>query len=511
MHYDIAIVGGGINGAGIAADAAGRGLKVLLLEQQDLASATSSWSSKLIHGGLRYLEHYEFRLVKEALAERDVLLNKAPHIIDPLQFILPHHPGMRPTWMLKAGLFLYDNLTLKLLNRSPLSRSESVNLNTWVANPLLKSYSKGFSYYDCSVDDSRLVALNAMDAHNRGAHIRTYTQCTNASFQQDSGLWHLDLSSTLTPSIPTTSVQAKVLVNAAGPWVQEFLEQKMQRRSPRKIRLIKGSHIIVPSLHTGPEAFILQNDDKRVVFVIPYRGMSLVGTTDRAHQAPAEEAAIDDYEVEYLLATINQYFETNRTRADILFTYSGVRPLCDDESDDPSAITRDYTLTLEQEPGPLLSVFGGKLTTFRKLAEAALEKLEDIFSHMKPQWTANEPLPGGNQSKRDLDQNLTSQYPWLGSELRSRFINSYGTLAYKILGESKSIEGLGALVFHDLFEKEIEYGVRHEFVHTAQDLLWRRSKLGYHLPRGDQGPERERRREIIKHIESVISESRSYD
>lgn len=502
MIYDLAIVGGGINGVGIAADAAGRGLKVLLVEQQDLASATSSWSSKLIHGGLRYLEHYEFRLVKEALAERDILLKKAPHIIEPLQFILPHHPTMRPAWMLKAGLFFYDNLNFDFFQKSELSRSTSLNLKTWNNNPLASDYTKGFAYYDCFVDDSRLVALNAVAAQQRGADIRTYTGCTAASFNQETQYWRLDLEQS---NGEKSQVEAKALVNAAGPWVQEFLEHNMQRPSPRKIRLIKGSHIIVPSLHTGPEAFILQNNDKRVVFVIPYRGMSLVGTTDRVHQSPAEQASIDDYEIEYLLDTINQYFPTHRTRADILFTYSGVRPLCDDESDDPSAVTRDYTLTLETSPGPLLSVFGGKLTTFRKLAEAALEKLEDVFDNMKPQWTAFEPLPGGEQSKEDLDQALSARYPWLGCELRKRYVSSYGTLAYKILGEAQDIRALGPIVFADAYQREIEYLVEHEFVKKADDVLWRRTKLGYQLPQGDDEHSQNQLKAIQIQLEQIIS------
>lgn len=496
--YDLAIIGGGINGAGIAADAAGRGLKVLLVEKNDLASATSSWSSKLIHGGLRYLEHYEFRLVREALAERDVLLKRAPHIISPLSFVLPHHPSMRPTWMLRAGLWMYDHLHLNPLHKSSLNKSASLTLKSWATNPLQPKFSKGFTYADCFVDDSRLVVLNAMEARRLGADIRTYCECTTAKKSDDRTHWQLQIKPN---DGQAETVTAKALVNAAGPWVQSFIENKMQRKSLRKIRLIKGSHIIVPSLHHGPEAFILQNEDQRVVFVIPYRGMSLVGTTDRPHTGAPDTVKIDDYEIEYLLNTVNQYFVEQRTRQDILFTYSGVRPLCDDESDDPSAITRDYTLTLEDPKAPLLTVYGGKLTTFRKLAESAMEKLEDVFPGTKP-WTGKAKLPGGEQDQAEVLQKLQQNYPWLPEAMQTRFVQSYGTLSEQILKGKKSLEDLGSALVGDLYRCEITYLVEQEFARTAEDILWRRTKLGYRLPAEHQY--------IIQDIEKIIHATRKH-
>ncbi|MEC8009515.1 MAG: glycerol-3-phosphate dehydrogenase [Pseudomonadota bacterium] len=494
--YDIAIVGGGINGIGIANDAAGRGLKVLLVEQNDLASATSSWSSKLIHGGLRYLEHYEFRLVKEALAERDVLLKKAPHIIKPLEFVLPHNPSMRPTWMLKAGLWMYDHLNFNIHKKSALPRSHALNLTNWKQNPLLGQYTKGFSYSDCFVDDSRLVVLNAVQARDKGAIIKTYSQCTSAQANND-GTWSISYEDKSTGT--TSTADAKVLVNAAGPWVQSFIEDKLQLESPRKIRLIKGSHIIVPKIHDGDEAFILQNDDNRIVFVIPYRGMSLVGTTDRPHKASPDTVEIDDFEVEYLLNTINQYFQVKRTRADIKFTYSGVRPLCDDESSDPSAVTRDYTLTLSADPAPILNIFGGKLTTYRKLSEAAMKKIEHLFPQAHGPWTAHAILPGGELQRDDLRASLKRQYAWLPDAMLERFVTSYGSLSFKILGEAKSLEDLGEHLFSTLYQAEIEYLKEDEFAQTAEDILWRRSKLCYEL----DGINKD---EIIAKINSLLAQ-----
>lgn len=365
--YDLAIVGGGINGVGIAADAAGRGLSVFLCEKDDLAQHTSSASSKLIHGGLRYLEHHEFRLVREALAEREVLLAKAPHIVKPLRFILPHRPHLRPAWMIRAGLFLYDHLGKR--ERLPASRS----LRFGPGSPLQAEITRGFEYSDCWVDDARLVVLNAMAARERGAHVHTRTRCVSA--RRSKGLWHIHLERA---DGSLLSIRTRALVNAAGPWVARFLEEDLKQTAPYGVRLIQGSHIIVPRLHDGEQAYILQNEDRRIVFAIPYlERFTLIGTTDREYHGDPARVAITAEETRYLLDVVNRHFKRQVSEQDILHSYSGVRPLCDDESDDPSAVTRDYTLALSSHPGdaPLLSVFGGKLTTYRKLAEAALQQL----------------------------------------------------------------------------------------------------------------------------------------
>jgi len=359
---DLIVIGGGINGAGIAADAAGRGLSVLLLEAQDLACATSSASSKLIHGGLRYLEHYEFRLVGEALSEREVLLKMAPHIISPLRFRLPHEPHLRPAWMIRAGLFMYDHLGKRV------SLPASRGLRFGPESALKPEMTRGFEYSDCWVDDARLVVLNAQEVERHGGQVRTRTKVTRA--RRVDGLWHVEAEDALTGE--THRWQAKGLVNAAGPWVRSFFDEGLSLPSPYGIRLIKGSHIVVPKVHNEPQAYILQNQDHRIVFVIPWMDeFSIIGTTDMEYHGDPRHVSINDDEVDYLLDIYNRYFKKPLTRDDIVWSYSGVRPLCDDESDSPQAITRDYTLAIDDDHGraPLLSVFGGKLTTYRKLAE----------------------------------------------------------------------------------------------------------------------------------------------
>lgn len=369
---DLIVIGGGINGAGIAADAAGRGLTVGLYEASDYASATSSASSKLIHGGLRYLEHYEFRLVSEALAEREVLLRKAPHIAQPMRFRLPHRPFLRPAWMIRCGLFLYDNLG----KRTTLPASKTVNL---AQSGLLKPEMKvGFEYSDCWVDDARMVLLNVLAAKENGAETRNY--CRVEAARREGGVWVVTIRDVMTDQ--TFERKAKALVNAAGPWVKQFFDDGLEQESPRNIRLIKGSHIVVPRIHDEPQAYILQNKDNRIVFMIPYLDkFSIIGTTDVEYKGDPREVAISDDEVDYLIDIVNQHFVQQLTTEDVVWTYSGVRPLCDDESDSPQAITRDYTLELDAEldQAPLLSVFGGKLTTYRKLGEAALKKLEPLY------------------------------------------------------------------------------------------------------------------------------------
>jgi glycerol-3-phosphate dehydrogenase len=475
-HTDLLIIGGGINGAGIGADAQGRGLSVRLVEQNDFASATSSASSKLIHGGLRYLEYYEFRLVREALAERDVLLRKAPHLVKPMTFILPHRPQLRPVWMIRAGLFLYDHLG----GHSVLEKSHTVNFDQH--NPLQSTFKRGFTYTDCWVDDARLVIHNLLALQKLGGQVHNYCRCLHAEYRQDR--WYATLQDTRTQQ--TYEVTARVLVNATGPWAQHFLEDNLQRHSPRKIRLIKGSHVIVPRQHDGEAAYILQNDDRRIVFVIPYLDrFTLIGTTDKEYQGDPSKVAIDASEIEYLLAVYNRHFKKSLQAADIVDHYSGVRPLCDDESNDPSAITRDYTLTLETSPGGLLTVFGGKLTTYRKLAETALKQLQPLFPQMKQRWTQNAVLPGGEVTPEIFAQTLKQEYPWLPESLIQRFTTSYGTLAIKLLGDAKSLADCQPLLGdqpqhnpHLLSARELDYLYQYEWARSAKDVLMRRTKLG---------------------------------
>nr|WP_294975873.1 glycerol-3-phosphate dehydrogenase [uncultured Pseudomonas sp.] len=474
--YDLAVVGGGINGVGIAADAAGRGLSVFLCEQHDLASHTSSASSKLIHGGLRYLEHHEFRLVREALAEREVLLAKAPHIVHPLRFVLPHRPHLRPAWMIRAGLFLYDHLGKR--EKLPASRG----LRFGPQSPLKADISRGFEYSDCTVDDARLVVLNAMSAREHGAHIHPRTRCVSA--RRSKGLWHLHLERR---DGSLYSVRARGLVNAAGPWVDRFLREELRQKPPYGIRLIQGSHLIVPRLYDGDHAYILQNEDRRIVFAIPYlQHFTLIGTTDREYRGDPTQLQISEDEIDYLLNVVNAHFTRQLGRDDILRSFSGVRPLCDDESDDPSAVTRDYTLALDNTPGeaPLLSVFGGKLTTYRKLAEAALEQLAPSFTGvMGPRWTATAPLPGGESmgSVEDLAIQLMGRLRQLDPALARRWASTYGSRIWNLLDGAQEVGELGEHLGGGLYAREVEYLCREEWARDADDILWRRTKLGLFL------------------------------
>ncbi|MDH0748594.1 glycerol-3-phosphate dehydrogenase [Pseudomonas sp. GD03842] len=470
--YDIAVIGGGINGVGIAADASGRGLSVFLCEKDDLASHTSSASSKLIHGGLRYLEHYEFRLVREALAEREVLLEKAPHIVKPMRFVLPHRPHLRPAWMIRAGLFLYDHLG----KREKLPGSK--NLRFGASSPLKSTITRGFEYSDCWVDDARLVVLNAMAAREKGAHIHTQTRCLNA--RRSNGLWHLNMERA---DGSLFSIRAKALVNAAGPWVAKFIREDLKLESQYGIRLIQGSHLIVPKLYEGENAFILQNEDQRIVFAIPYLDQfTIIGTTDREYTGDPAKVAITEGETDYLLKIVNEHFKKQLTRGDIIRTYSGVRPLCNDESDNPSAITRDYTLSLSgsTEEAPILSVFGGKLTTYRKLAESAMQQLAPFFPQMKPSWTARASLPGGENmtTPAALASELEKRCPWLPSGLAKRWAITYGSRSWQIVDGLHDVGDLGEHLGADLYSAEVDYLCRAEWVTQADDVLWRRTKLG---------------------------------
>ena len=479
--YDLLVIGGGINGAGIARDAAGRGLSVLLVEKDDLASHTSSWSTKLIHGGLRYLEHYEFRLVAEALAEREVLLRAAPHIIEPLLFVLPHEPHLRPAWMIRAGLFLYDHLG----GRMTLPKSFGVDLEgTRYGAGLKPRFHRGFAYADARVDDARLVVCNAIDARARGADIRTRT--TLKSARRDDGLWRAAL---VEREGSIREVTARALVNAAGPWVCEVLNDLIDAPVKAQVRHVKGSHIVVPRIHSEPHAYILQNADNRIVFIIPYQDRySLIGTTDVPVET-YEHPAISEEETTYLLTLANTYLERPLVRTDIVWTYSGVRPLYDDGTTDPSAITRDYVLKLDQPPrngtkehrAPVLSVFGGKITTYRKLAEAALAELKPFFPQMKPAWTRDAVLPGGDLPQGDRDAwlaELARTYPGVSSELLRALAHRHGTLATSVLGDARTNADLGEDFGADLTVREIDYLRSDEWALTRDDILWRRTKCG---------------------------------
>lgn len=473
--YDLAVIGGGINGVGIAADAAGRGLKVFLCEKDDLAQHTSSASSKLIHGGLRYLEHYEFRLVREALAEREVLLAKAPHIVKPMRFVLPHRPHLRPAWMIRAGLFLYDHLG----KRKRLGASRSLRFGP--GYPLKPAISRGFEYADCWVDDARLVVLNAMAAREQGARIQTRTRCLRA--ERVEGVWEVVLQHA---DGRIESIRARALVNAAGPWVARFIKEDLKLDAPYGIRLIQGSHLIVPRLYEGEQAYILQNEDQRIVFCIPYLDrFTLIGTTDREYTGDPAKVAITDAETDYLLNVVNAHFNHQLSRADIKHTYSGVRPLCNDESDNPSAVTRDYTLAVSASQGqaPLLSVFGGKLTTYRKLAESAMAELKPFFAQMRGQWTADAPLPGGEDmtSAQALASQLLAEHPWLASDIALRWARTYGSRTWKILAGVRGPDDLGQALGAGLFAREVDYLCREEWAVSVDDILWRRTKIGLFL------------------------------
>lgn len=471
---DLLVIGGGINGAGIAADAAGRGLSVLLCDKSDLGSATSSASSKLIHGGLRYLETWQFRLVRESLAEREVLLKSAPHIVSPMRFRLPHHKELRPLWMIRAGLYLYDNLS----KRVTLPASESLYFEE--TDGLHEQFLRGFEYSDCWVDDARLVVLNAMRARRHGATILTRTQCIGLRpVTRDSmSLWEVQLQDAVSSS--TSQVLARCVVNAAGPWVSSLGNQICPQIPFKKIRLVKGSHIVVPRIHNGEQAYLLQNADGRVVFVIPYEEQfSLIGTTEQDFSGDPATASISEEEISYLLSVVGRYFKNAPAKADIKHHFAGVRPLIDDGVASATKVSRDYVLQLHREPAPLLTVYGGKITTYRKLAEAAMEQLSEVFPQMKPAWTAGSPLPGGNFSSRsELQHDLLQQFPWLDGLQVQNWVKRYGTLTYRMLEGVYAPEDMGRHIGHGLYECEVRYLHRWEWARTVEDILWRRSKLG---------------------------------
>jgi glycerol-3-phosphate dehydrogenase len=483
--FDLAIIGGGVNGCGIARDAAGRGNTVFLCEMNDLASGTSSWSTKLVHGGLRYLEYYEFRLVREALIEREILWQIAPHIIRPLRFVLPHHAGLRPAWLLRLGLFLYDHIG----GRNLLPPTRSVDLaHDAVGKPLIANrYTKGFEYSDCFVDDARLVVLTARDAADRGADIRTRTRATD--IRQADGIWQVTVENTLTRERAT--IRARVLVNAGGPWVEDVLRSGAGVNARAKVRLVQGSHIVVRKLYEHDRAYIFQNADGRIVFVIPYQDdFTLIGTTDRDYQGDPSQVKATREEIEYLCAAASEYLAKPVTPEDVVWTYAGVRPLYDDESVNASAVTRDYVLELDEADGgaPLLSVFGGKITTYRKLAEAALDKFAGLFGD-RPAWTRRSHLPGGDVAVGGVERLIADTrlaWPFLTDAHARRLIRAYGTRVDRILSGAKTLDDLGPGLGADLTGAEVRYLMTHEWAQTEDDVLWRRTKLGLRFSRAER-------------------------
>ena len=480
--FDLLIVGGGVNGCGIARDAAGRGNSVFLCEMNDLASGTSSWSTKLVHGGLRYLEYYEFRLVREALIEREILWGIAPHIIRPLRFVLPHHDGLRPAWLLRLGLFLYDHIGGR--HRLPPTRSVDLARDE-VGKPLVPNrYHRGFEYSDCFVDDARLVVLTARDAANRGAEIRTRSRAVE--IRQTDSIWEVTLENASNGERST--VRARVLVNAGGPWVEQVLAAGSGVNARAKVRLVQGSHIVVRKLYNHDRAYMFQNSDGRIVFVIPYQDdFTLIGTTDQDYHGDPAKVKATREEIQYLCDSVSEYLAKPVKPADVVWTYAGVRPLYDDGASEAKAATREYVFELDLPGGaPLLSIYGGKITTHRRLAEEALEKLGPHLKGTKAQegWTGHAPLPGGDldvSAIPALTTELIRDYPFLTPFHANRLAHAYGTRASRILGSAKSMDDLGQSFGASLTEAEIRYLISEEWACTAEDIIWRRSKLGLRL------------------------------
>lgn len=475
VNTDLFIIGGGINGTAIAADAAGRNLSVTLCEKGDLASGTSSASTKLIHGGLRYLEHFEFNMVRNALREREILMRRAPNIITPLEFVLPYEKHLRPAWLIRLGLFLYDHLS----KRNFLPNSKSIDLKTDIrGNALLPEFKNGFSYYDCFTDDARLVILNALSAKENGATILTRTEFISA--QRENDYWKILLKNLRSNN--ETTYYAKALINAAGPWVANVQKSILTSNVNFNIRLDKGSHIVVPKLYDGNFAYILQNPDNRIIFTIPYyQDFTLIGTTDVVYKNELAHVAINEEEKQYLCEVINHHFKKNIHLHDIIWSYSGVRCLQANHHENPSEISRDHKLILETIPPPLLTVIGGKITTHRILAEEACNKLKPFFPKSGPAWTKNKALPGcdfGDNNYEQYLQNFKKNHPWLPESLAARFTFLYGTRAKDLLKDANCLSDLGDEFAAGLHQKEIEFLIENEWAETSEDILWRRTKLG---------------------------------
>jgi len=476
--FDLLVVGGGINGAGVARDAAGRGLRTLLCEQHDLAAHTSSASTKLIHGGLRYLEFYDFRLVRKSLREREIVLTAAPHICWPLRFVLPHDRHLRPAWMIRAGLFLYDHLA----RRRILAGSQGVNLHSHPAGaPLDSRYTRGFVYSDAWVDDARLVVLSALDAQEHGATVRTRTRCTR--LERGADRWTATLEQA---DGGTLRVEARAVVNAAGPWVDRFIDEATAASARFHPRQVKGSHIVVPRLFDHDFAYIFQGADGRIVFAIPYEAeYTLIGTTEMDYVGDLATPAIAESEIDYLLKMANRYFSGRLERKDVVWTFAGLRPLLADPNDRATSVTRDYVLDVDADGPPLLSIYGGKLTTYRKLAEDVVDALAPGLGCTAPHWTATAPLPGGDMPGADFEayfESLRARHAWLPAALLRRYARAYGTRTERLLDGAASLADLGEEVLPGLHAREIEYLRHAEWAVTADDILYRRSKLALHVP-----------------------------
>lgn len=477
--YDIFVIGGGINGCGIARDAVGRGYSVFLAEMDDFASGTSSGSTKLIHGGLRYLEYYEFRLVREALSEREVLLASAPHIIWPLRFVLPHHRELRPAWLIRLGLFLYDHIGARKL--LPATRTLNLKASAY-GKPLKPLFSKAFEYSDCWVNDARLVVLNARDAADRGAEIRTRTEVVSAVRKDE--YWEIEIIDKISGRRET--VHARLIANAAGPWVDEVLSGVIGRNDAHHVRLVQGSHIVVKKLYEHDRAYIFQNGDGRIIFAIPYEeDFTLIGTTDQDYHGDPKEVAITESEVDYLCEAASEYFAKPVERSDIVWTYSGVRPLYDDGASKAQEATRDYVLKEDNGEGaPLINIFGGKITTYRKLAESMLELIEKRLGAKAPAWTARSTLPGGDFAPDAYEgevRNLAKDYPFLPPAMARRYIRLYGSCAWKFLGKAGNMADLGEDFGNELYAAEVDHLIEREWALEAEDVLWRRTKRGLWL------------------------------
>ena len=480
---DIFIIGGGINGCGIAADAAGRGLSVVLAEQNDLASGTSSASTKLIHGGLRYLEYYEFSLVRKALSEREVLLNSAPHIITPMRFLLPHHKGLRPAWLIRLGLFFYDHLG----GRKLLPPTSTVNIDDGIYKNILNpEFKKAFEYSDCWVDDARLVVLNAIAARDKGATILTRQKCVSA--KREDGYWTIKVRSI--NSGEETIFKSKVLINAAGPWVDDVISNTLHRGEKKLMRLVKGSHIIVRKLFDHDRAYLFQGVDGRIIFAIPYENdFTVIGTTDQDFEGDLSEVEISEDEISYLCQMASEYFNKEVKQSQVLHHYAGVRPLYDDGATQAQEATRDFVLKLDGD-NALLNIIGGKITTYRVLAEECLNKIEQYFPNMHEEWTGSSTLPGGDFSVKEYDfylDKLSNEYAFLDQALLGRLFANYGTNAWNVLKGVSNISDMGRNFGSGLYEKEAAYLIENEWAETAEDILWRRTKLGLHMNKDQIG------------------------
>jgi len=481
--YDILVIGGGINGCGIARDAAGRGYSVFLAEMDDLASGTSSGSTKLIHGGLRYLEHYEFRLVRESLMEREVLWRLAPHIIWPMRFVLPHASGLRPAWLLRLGLFLYDHIG----GRKALPATKTLDMSRDAASkPLKPLFKRAFEYSDCWVNDARLVVLNARDAADRGAEIHTRAKVTKA--RRDGDVWTVEIEDRRSGDVK--SVRARLLVNAAGPWVDEVLAGALGQDGVHNVRLVQGSHIVVQRKFDDPRAYFFQNRDGRIIFAIPYEDeFTLIGTTDRDFSGDPHGVEIGEAEIDYLCAAASEYFAEPVRREDIVWTYSAVRPLYDDGASKAQEATRDYVLKTEEASGgaaALINVFGGKITTYRRLSEAVLDQIGRLIGARGASWTAKAQLPGGDFPADGFQaevERLKAGYPFIDAAHARRLVRLYGTTAATILGVSRSVADLGRNFGADLYEAEVRHLIDREWARTAEDVLWRRTKRGLRFSR----------------------------